>query len=114
MGVFLSSAVLSLLLASDKGNALLYLSFFGYYPALKSCFERIHNKALVWVCKFGLLNLVFAVLWFAARTVLFEGTALPFPWPLFWAGVNIVFFLYDIGLSRLIYVYIRNFAGKMK
>ena len=114
VGVFLTSAILSMLLAADKGNALLYACFFGYYPALKSRFERIHSKALGWLLKFVLLNAVLAVLWFAAHKLLFDGVDFPLPLPLLWLGLNFVFFLYDIGLSRLIYVYIRKFAGKMK
>lgn len=92
----------------------MYVCFFGYYPALKSLLERMHNKMIGWAAKFALLNAVFAALWFLARSILFEDILLPVPLPLFWLGVNIVFFLYDIGLSRLIHVYIRNYAGKMK
>lgn len=113
-GVFAVSAVLSFLISPGKGNALLYASFFGYYPALKSLFERIHSRIAGWIAKFAVLNVAFAALWFLARAVLFEGVETPIPLPLLWVGINVVFFLYDIGLSRLISVYIRNFAGKMK
>lgn len=112
--VYVVSAALSLLLAGDKGNALLYTCFLGYYPALKSLLERIHSKTWSWIAKFALFNAVLALLWFAARAVLMADMDKMLPVPLLWLGANFIFFVYDIGLSRLIYVYIRNFAGKMK
>lgn len=113
-GVFIASALLSQLLASDKGNAVLYTVFLGYYPALKSLIERLHSLTLCWITKLCIFNAVFALLWFLAKTILLDGTDVQLPLWLLWLGVNVVFVLYDIGLSRLIYVYIRNFAGKMK
>ena len=112
-GVFVVSALLSFLLSPDKGNALMYAAFLGYYPALKSLIERLRSLVAVWAVKLVLANGVFALLWFLARAVLLDGTEIQLPLWLFWIGLNVVFVIYDIGLSRLIYVYVRRFAGKM-
>ena len=111
--VFAVSAVLSLLLSPDKGNALLYAAFLGYYPALKSLIEHLHNRVFCWAVKLVLFNAVFALLWFLAQSLLLGGMEVKLPLWLLWPGANVVFVLYDVGLSRLIGVYIRRFAGKI-
>ena len=55
VGVYFSTAFLSLLLITDKEAALTYALFFGYYPLIKDVFEKI-PKALAWVLKLVLFN----------------------------------------------------------
>lgn len=112
--VYAVSAALSLLLSPDKGNALLYIVFLGYYPALKSPIERIKNSTVGWILKFVLFNAAVLVCWLFLRGTLWSGMEIRFPLWILWIGANAVFALYDIGLSRLIQAYIRNISGKTK
>ena len=104
VGVYVVSAVLSLLLSPVKIVALMYAAFFGYYPALKSPIERIRNRWIGWVLKFCVLNLAAFVTWFVAKQFFPETL-----WIL-WVVVNAVFVIYDICLTQLIQMYIKKIA----
>ncbi len=56
MGVYFSTAFLSLLLITDKEAALTYTLFFGYYPLIKDIIEKL-PKWIAWILKFILFNL---------------------------------------------------------
>ena len=96
--------VLGLLILPDKGVALMYLCFMGLYPVVKSRLEQCASRPLEWVGKLACFNGALTLLW-----VVFRGLFLPaLPewlagavWLLYGAG-NLVFLLYDWGLSRLI------------
>ncbi len=103
-GCWIVSALLGLILLPDKGMALLYLLFFGLYPVLKSLFESRKGAVLSWGLKLLYFNLVLAFsvfvlggLFFAALPAFLHQTSL------IWILGNIVFIVYDIGLSRLIF-----------
>ena len=99
-----AAALLGLLILPDKGVALLYLVFFGLYPVVKSRIEAIRRRPLEWICKLAYFDAALTLFWFVLRAMF-----LPHPptwleenvW-LLYIGANIVFILYDIGLSRLI------------
>lgn len=55
LGVYFSTAFLSLLLITDKEAALTYALFFGYYPIIRDIIEKL-PKALEWILKFVLFN----------------------------------------------------------
>lgn len=96
--------MLGLLILPDKGVALMYLCFMGLYPVVKSRLEQCASRPLEWVGKLACFNGALTLLW-----VVFRGLFLPaLPewlagavWLLYGAG-NLVFLLYDWGLSRLI------------
>ena len=96
--------ILGLILLPDKGIALLYLAFFGLYPVLKSKFEGERIQVKAWVLKIAYFNLILALFWFFMRTVFL--LSLP-SWLnsgiLIWGLGNVVFIIYDIGLTRLIF-----------
>ena len=101
---WMASGLLGLILAPDKGMALLYLIFFGVYPVLKSEFERKKNLIFCWGLKLGYFNLVLAVSLSVLGHIFL--TALPAflqHTPVMWILGNFVFIIYDIGLSRLIF-----------
>lgn len=99
-----ASGILGLILLPDKGIALLYVLFFGIYPVLKSRFEEMKRQSVVWMLKLLYFNAVLFLFWFVFRT--FFVSFLP-EWleqiRLLMAAGNIVFIIYDIGLSRLIF-----------
>ena len=55
IGVYFSTAFLSLLLITDKEAALTYALFFGYYCLIKDIIEKL-PKALSWILKFIIFN----------------------------------------------------------
>lgn len=98
------TGLLGLILLPDKGMALLYLIFFGLYPVLKSVFETRKSLILCWSLKLIYFNVVLAVSMFVLGELFFS--VLPnllhgrFP---AWLVGNIIFIVYDMGLSRLIF-----------
>ena len=99
-----AASVLGLLILPDKGVALMYLCFMGLYPVVKSRLEQYASRPLEWVGKLACFNAALTLLWVAFRGLFLP--ALPEwlagkVWLLYGAG-NLVFLLYDWGLSRLI------------
>lgn len=99
-----ASGLLGVILLPDKGIAMLYLTFFGLYPVLKSCFERQERPLLAWAMKLGYFNIVLAVSWFFLRAIFLPKAPawLNHYWMVLLLG-NCIFAAYDIGLSRLIF-----------
>lgn len=99
-----ATSILGLVLLPDKGVALLYLLFFGVYPVLKSRFEAMKRQSMAWAWKLFYFNTVLAIFWFVFRALFVS--CLP-GWledgRLLLAMGNVVFIVYDIGLSRLIF-----------
>lgn len=99
-----AGGILGLILLPDKGVALLYLIFLGLYPVVKSRIESLGRLGLEWALKLVFFNAALTLFWFALR-----GLFLPSPpqWLgenslLLYGGGNVVFVIYDVGLSRLI------------
>lgn len=99
-----SAGLLGLILLPDKGVPLLYLAFLGLYPVVKGRIESFRRQPVEWLLKLSFFNTELTMFWFVLR-----GLFLPNPptWlgnnslVLYLAG-NVVFVLYDIGMSRLI------------
>ena len=105
-----ASGVLGLLLTPDKGAAALYLVFFGLYPVVKARLESIDRRVAEWALKLVYFNGVLTLFWFLFRQLLFP--TLP-AWlggglPVLYGLGNLVFVLYDVGLSRLIALLLRR------
>lgn len=109
--IFLVSAVLSVILATDKQAVILYIMFFGHYPVTKAIIEsRIHKRVIEWLIKILLFNLTMA----GAYLLVVRVFAFPMDeigdmgrygtYILLGAG-NIMFPIYDIMLTRLVIVY---------
>lgn len=108
--VYISSAILSLIIAADKEATILYIAFFGYYSILKSCFEKIDNKIIEYILKFITFNisviLAYSFILFVLRLPNIDlsifGLDLPY---IFLIIGNLIFLLYDITLTRVITMY---------
>ncbi len=104
---YAGTGLLALILLPDKGNALLYLLFFGVYPLVKYAVERLRRLPLELVLKLAFFNAAFSLFWFALRAVFLA--ALPVgDWAtwLLYLGGNAVFLVYDFGFTKLIGFYI--------
>lgn len=110
--VYAATAALGLLVVPDKLNALLYLMFFGLYPMIKSLLERLRKQTMSWLLKFAFFDLILC-LWCFTLGTLFMPTLphmlLKHPWLAVAAG-NVIFALYDLGLSQLIGRYLSRFG----
>lgn len=99
-----AAGLLALVILPDKGVALLFLVFFGLYPVVKEAIESLRRLPVEWILKLAYFNAVLTLSWF-----LFRQLFLPNPpqWLgdntlLLYGAGNVVFVIYDVGLSRLI------------
>lgn len=90
-------------------TSIAYAAFFGYYPVLKSLFERVRRTWLGWVLKFALYSAVFVLYRFAVPVLFTPWTALRSPWLLYPVGA-VVFAVYDWCYSLVIGFYIEKIA----
>lgn len=99
---YASGAILSMLLATDKEAAMLYLCL-GYWPAVKPWFDRIRPALLSWVAKLAVLQAAVLVCYGALLLIMTDGfvPVLDGLTVLLWLMGNITFVLYDLVLSRL-------------
>lgn len=118
-GSYGATAVLCLLLAPDKEAALIYLLFFGYYPALFAVLGKIKSAVVCWAAKIIVFNSAAAgeaLLAVYVMGIPWEDIPfLPMPWGLIALLVlaNLVFVLYDFTLAGLIREYFRRLHSKL-
>ncbi len=116
LGVYFSTSVLSIFLLADKETALAYAMFFGYYPLLKGCLEKLPKLASL-VLKLVLFNgvaLLIGVIGVALLGISTEeysefGT---FTVPILLGLANIMFFMYDLTLKKYEFL-IRKLSKKL-
>ena len=103
---YAGTSILAFLLLADKGNALLFLLFFGLYPLVKAGIERLRKLPLEWALKLVFFNGVLTLFWFVFRAVFLAALPLHIEaaWAVYLAG-NAVFRVYDLGLTKLIALY---------
>ena len=113
--VFASTSVLSLILLPNKGVALTYAVFFGYYPILKEKIER-RSRTVRWVLKELIFHVALVALFFAWKILFFPALAAMTPTLLFLILIlaEVVFILYDIALTRLISLYLFRIRQRLR
>ena len=113
LALYAAVSLLALLIAPDIEAKLLFVFFFGYYPVLKSWCEQ-QNRVVEWLCKAVVFNgavvlayVLLSAVGFSMEVFAFSETS----WPLsvvlagFLLLGNLVFFLYDLGISRMLPLY---------
>ena len=114
VSMYAATSILAFIILPDKTMAVLYAAFFGYYPILKSWFEKLNTPALRWGAKLVLFNAVYYVLWFLLKNIFImelpqiEGIIF-----LAQLVLNGTFVVYDIGMTRLIFLYINKLSKKL-
>ena len=105
--MYAGAAILGALLVPDKGVAILYATFFGYYPIVKSLVERLRARVLEIIIKVAIFLAVFTVYIFLLRAILFPElqTAASV---LLYAGATVYLLIYDYALTALIGLYRRR------
>lgn len=113
IAVYAVVSVLAAFLVPDREAMLLYVLFFGYYPALYGTLSRIRNRVLCWAAKLAVFNtamLIEALLAVFLLSVPVE-EMLPVGWisvPIMLVLLNAVFVLFDLSMNGLIVLYIRR------
>ena len=117
-GCYAASAVIVFITAETEAK-ILYVMLLGYYPILKSLIERINKQAVEWILKLVCFN-VAAIAFYYISSALFAVSFDDFgEWGkygalLFLALCNVVFVLYDIGISRVASYYMYALHDKVK
>lgn len=107
-----------LFMVPDIEAKMLFIAFFGYYPIVKASWESLKSRVLEWVVKLLTFNVAaivgYAILsriGFSLDAFRIEGIALPLYGflLLFLLAGNVVFVIYDIGLTRFLPLYFARF-----
>ena len=112
---YVITTLLALLLVPQKGSALLYGLFFGYYPLIKLSTERISRKTLRWILRFAVFNAAFMIAYLLLQSVLTAWINLNGQsFIVFLISANVVFVLYDYALTQMILIYLRKIDGRIR
>lgn len=102
-----AAGLLGGIIVPEKSGVMLYVVLFGLYPIIKAMGERTGRLWMELLCKAAFFNGALSVLWFGFRGLFL--TCLPpvlDEMPLIYLVGNVMFAVYDIGLSRLIALYL--------
>lgn len=117
-GTYIASATI-IFITGELEAKLLYVMFLGYYPILKSLIEKINKQFIEWILKFVCFNIAAIAFYYVSR-VIFAVSYDDFgEWGkygalIFLAICNVVFVIYDIGISRVGSRYMYSLHDKMK
>ena len=110
--VYAAVGFLPLFICPDKEAAMLFVGFFGYYPVLKGKLEKIRVRLVEYLVKFVVFNVamianyLIIIYLFGIQDVLEEvGPLGQYSVLLLLLMGNVVFFIYDVALSRIITAY---------
>ena len=115
IGCFVVTALVSLLILPTKAMAILYSSFFGYYPLFFLFSERIKSKIFRYAVRLTLFNIIMIALFFLARSI-FQGSwgALEgYPIAMLLLA-NVGFLIYDYALQQGMLYIMRYMARRIK
>jgi len=117
-GTYIASAAI-VFITGEMESKILYVMFLGYYPILKSLIEKINKQAVEWLIKLVCFN-VATIAFYYVSTILFSVSFDDFgEWGkygalIFLALCNVVFVLYDIGISRVASYYMFTLHDKVR
>ena len=108
------TSTLSMLILPQKFAALIYLFVAGYYPMLKTIFERCEKRLITWLLKLLVFNAAISILICAAIFIfslpdMTKGYIIAF----FLLG-NITFAVFDIALTMLIRLYLFKYRRLLR
>lgn len=111
---YVAASLLAFMLIPELEANLFFILFFGYYPILRSIFEKLKPKILSVFTKFGIFNIAVIIIYFIMCLVfnadkMIEGMEDfgEFALPALWLMGNVAFFCYDLCLGYLIIAYDR-------
>lgn len=113
VSVYFASSIIAFLLIPSKISAILFIVFCGWYSFVKRYLERL-KKPLEIVSKFLLFNLVLAVIIAITRLVLLIDNIGIITIASIALVSNFAFLLYDILITKLIWLYVNVYRKKLK
>lgn len=118
---FATYAVSSVIIfiTGETESKVLYVLFLGYYPIVKSVIEKINKQAIEWILKLLCFNTAIVIFYYVSSflfSISYDEFNLYGKYAVyaFWFLCNIVFVLYDIGISRVASYYMLNLHNKIK
>lgn len=117
--VYIATSLLSLILVPEKESVMMFILFFGYYPIVKSYFEKIKIKAVQFILKLLLFNASLAVIELICVYVFgipfFEDGVFSMALLIgFAAAMNFVFVMYDFLLKIFLILYEKRIEKRIK
>ena len=112
LSVYFSSAILSLLIIPNKLSALLFVAFCGWYSFVKRYFEKL-PKIIEIVVKFLTFNSILTIIILITKFILLFDNISIFTYVVVFVSANVAFILYDILITRLIWLYINAYRKKV-
>lgn len=115
------TSLLAILIVPSWECKLLFIFFFGYYPMLKICLNRLSARWLQWGIKFLLFNVAMIVTYALLFSVFhmdvaeFKLFGINFMWGFLAVG-NVAFFVFDyalIGIVNLYYIRLHPVIHKL-
>ena len=106
--VFLVSSALSLVFTPNRLPTLLYISFFGHYPIIKSLIERLRMVWLQWALKLMVFNLSLTACWYALKELVYDFRGVNVHIALIYLSGSLLFALFDYGFTKVICFYLNR------
>lgn len=118
--VYVAVSLLSLIIVPSKESVLIFISFFGYYPIIKSKLEGIPTRLVEYLAKFSVFNFSMAICYAILIFVLGLDDVLDLSGPLGKFSIiallilgNITFIIYDYLITNLTYLYYHWFRPRI-
>lgn len=105
IGVYVCASLLSFLILPNKNPSFIYMLFFGYYPILKSIAEKQKSRVLEWIVKLAVFNVAAVVILRVFSLLTFSGVFEKLTLPVIIVALNVVYVVFDIGVSKVIGYY---------
>ncbi len=117
--IYVAVSIISLFLLGNKEAAIMYVTFFGYYPILKSILEKYIKGFVCWIVKYLIFNVAMVSSYFIVTKIFmisFEDVESfgKFALPLLLFAGNILFVMYDVALTRLVSIYLYRWRKYVK
>lgn len=117
--VYAAASLICLFIIANKEAAVLYVFFFGYYPLIKRLLESRLNRVAEWALKMTVFNAAliaaYVIIIYVFRIPFFEQEVFgKFAALAFLTAGNITFIIYDLALSKIIYVYILIWQPRLR
>ncbi len=117
-GCYVTSSLIIFLIGENE-TKILFVLLFGYYPILKLLIEKLKNIAVEWVLKLLVFNAAAIASYYIMSfiyAISFDdlGDFGRYGAYIFLGLCNIVFVVYDIGVSRIASFYISTMRNKLK
>ena len=116
---YFTAAAVLLITPADIESKALFICFFGFYPILKALIEKLNKAVFEWLIKFAVFNIAIVVVYFVFSKL--AGISLnefmifgKYSLLVFIGLGNLVFFVYDIAISRMAMFYMATIHSKIK